>query len=226
MPALAQDDGPGPVTAQASADPTAYPKAVTVRRIVDGFRYTTPAGMTLYSFNPREARFRKQTVMGYCLARCAEVFAPYAAPREARPTGLWSIASIGAAPQWLYKGTPVYTFSADRVPGDTGGDGFEDIFNTLAYVPPQPVLTAPAPISAQFDKGRWLLDDGAGHALLVGDCAATCLPLAAGSAALPIGEWTPVAGSDHPQWAWRAKPVFVATSPTVPSGASPIVLGD
>ena len=207
--------------AETASDVAAYPPAVKVTRIVDGFRYVDAKGMTLYMLDPREARARAGNVMAYCAGLCAERFQPFAATAETLPAGLWKPQSGPRGWQWTYRGSPVFTSTLDQRKGDTAGDGFEDIVHPIDYIPPAPVITAPAAVSTVYLKGQWFLADASERLLLTG-CAAPCpaaQPLITGMAARAVGGWQPMTVGDHLQWAWRGKPVFVAATPlTLPTG--------
>ena len=213
--------------AQTPADPTdasAHPAQTTIAQIADGYRYTDTKGMTLYVLDPREARARSGNPMTYCVAACAARFVPLPAPADAPPAGLWKPAQGPRGPQWTYRGAPVFTAPADQAPGDTTGDGYEDIFHPIAYVPATPTMPAPAPMAAQYLKGRFYLADPSGHVLFTSGTP-TAQPFTAGLAAHNFGAWTVIDTATGPQWAWQGQPVYIAaTANTLPDspGAQPI----
>jgi predicted lipoprotein with Yx(FWY)xxD motif len=226
LPLLAMAVLATPVAAAAqpvepAPDTAAYPPAVKVTRIADGFRYIDGKGMTLYMLDPREARARAGNVMAYCAGLCAERFQPLAATAETPPARLWKPQNGPRGWQWTYRGSPVFTYTLDQRKGDTTGDGFEDIFHPIDYIPPAPALTAPAVVTAAYLKGQWYLADASDRLLLTG-CASPCTaaqPLVTGMAARAVGGWQPMTVGDQLQWAWRGKPVFVAATPlTLPTG--------
>lgn len=222
-PAMAQDS----TDQTQQADPTLYPPVVQVARIAGGFRYVTPQGRTLYMLDPRDARGRGGTVIDYCIARCATLFTPVAAAANAVPVGLWKPQTSKLGPVWTYRGSPVFTYRDDQKPGDTRGDGWDDIIHTIEWVPPKPVVAAPAPATPVYVAGRWLLADGKDHLLFTANCATPCAasPLRAGLAARSGKEWSVISGEDGPQWAYRRRPVWLSPSATaLPqlAGAEPI----
>lgn len=219
-PALAQPAG----TAEGEADPTLYPPVVAVTKIDGGFRYTSPRGQTLYMLNPREARTRKGSVLEYCVAQCATMFTPLAAAEAAQPVGLWKPETTSRGMVWTYKGSPVFSFNADGRLGEAGGDGFEDIFGTIEYVPARPSFDAPPPAALRYRKGQWVLTDDQGRFLYTGGGGE---PLVTGLAARPRGDWSIVAAGDRMQWAYKRRPVFVAAQVDVPpegEGITPLTV--
>ena len=89
-------------------------------KVADGV-LTTPAGMTLYTFDRDTAGSGKSV----CNGPCATNWPPFAAPADAKATGEWSIVTRDdGTKQWAYKGKPLYAWSKDQKPGDKTGDGF------------------------------------------------------------------------------------------------------
>ncbi len=88
---------------------------------VAGGVLTTPAGMTLYTFDRDAASSGKSA----CNGPCATNWPPFAAPADAQASGDWSIVTRDdGSKQWAYKGKPLYAWSKDQKPGDKTGDGF------------------------------------------------------------------------------------------------------
>lgn len=200
---------------EAEGDAAAYPAEVRVVPVSEGFRFVDPRGMTLYMLDPREARARAGNAMTFCKGECASRFVPLAAGAEARPVGLWAPGEGAQGRQWAYRGSPVFTAVDDRKPGDSTGDGWQDVVHPIAWVPATPAFTAPAPVVARYVKGHFYLADPAGHLLVtcVKSEAAACRgasPLAAGAAARGFAGWSPLATADGRQWTFRGKPVFVS----------------
>ena len=55
-----------------------------------------------------------------CVDDCLKEFKPLAAAPNAMPWGDWTIVSRpDGSHQWAYRGYPLYTFNADKKPGDT-----------------------------------------------------------------------------------------------------------
>lgn len=216
-------------------DPAAYPAAVKTIRYSEGYRYVTPSGLTLYLVDPRVARPSRGTIIEYCVAACAANFKPLSAAPHAEPVGLWRPVDSSSGRIWTYRQSPVFTFNADRRPGDVGGSGFENALNPIDYVPHPPAYIAPPAATAHYAKGTWFLADRDGRGLFTAKPSIACTeaceppePFRAGSAALPVGAWTKVHAGGFTQWAWRKQPVFVVPladgMPSAP-GFDPILLG-
>jgi len=73
-----------------------------------------------YSISYNE--LKSQGTVG-CEARCTQTWKPVRAPRDARASGFWEIIQRPEGMrQWMFKGTPVYTYIGDRKPGDMDGN--------------------------------------------------------------------------------------------------------
>jgi len=211
-PLLAQASEPQ--KADAASDDSAYPGDVTVRTAKAGQYYADTRGRTLYALDMRIAGSRSGETLNYCIGSCAKIWAPLTAPANANPVGRWKVRVGAQGPQWSYRNNLVFTFVADRKPGDMAGDAYDDLWHVIAYVPPAPTLIAPANVVPVFADQTYVLTDAGIHALFTPrtpNCAAACAgwtPFAAGIAARNIGDWTVLRTGDTPQWAWRGKPVF------------------
>lgn len=151
---------------------------------------------------------------GGTLIAPAGMFSPLIAPD-------WGVIAGPAGPQWVYKGWHmVYVRKGDR-PRSIAFDGIEELrWNTLKYVPPVPVLPAPAGIKPIFHDGAYVLADKDGRLLYTGRCAKDCAdwhPLGTGLASQGLGEWTVSRSGDEPQWLFRGKPVFTSAEPDAAS---------
>ena len=103
----------------------------------------TSAGLSVYT----QARYNlqyggRQTRSGYsvpyreakavgtrgCVGECLKTWRPVAVPANAQSGGYWEVAARpDGTKQWLYKGTAVYTYIGDRLPGDILGNNRHDI---------------------------------------------------------------------------------------------------
>jgi predicted lipoprotein with Yx(FWY)xxD motif len=80
-------------------------------------------GMTLYTFD-------RDSVPGKsaCNGPCATNWPPMMAMAGA-PAGDWTVITRDdGGKQWAYKGKPLYTWAKDTKPGDTTGDGFNNVW--------------------------------------------------------------------------------------------------
>jgi len=85
----------------------------------------TRRGFTLYSLSAEtHGRF-------ICTDKtCLSAWTPLAVPAGTKPTGAAKLATIrrpDGRTQVTYRGLPLYSFSGDRKPGDTNGNGFKDV---------------------------------------------------------------------------------------------------
>lgn len=82
--------------------------------------------MTLYIFDndaPQKSN---------CYAGCATDWPPFYAAADATPYGNFTvIARTDGTYQWAWKGQPLYYWSGDQNPGDTGGDGIGGIWHVV-----------------------------------------------------------------------------------------------
>ncbi len=85
------------------------------------------AGMTLYTFDRDPADASKSV----CNGQCAVNWPPLMAAADAAAMGDWTIVTRDdGARQWAYKGKPLYLWIKDQKPGDTTGDGVNDVWRT------------------------------------------------------------------------------------------------
>jgi len=83
-------------------------------------RLTTPAGLTLYTFENDVPGSGKSA----CNPPCSNIFPPYLVDPGASASGELSVIErADGAKQWAYKGRPLYVWFDDKKPGDSGGDG-------------------------------------------------------------------------------------------------------
>ena len=85
----------------------------------------TRRGFTLYSLSAEtHGRF-------ICTDKtCLSAWTPLVVPAGTKPTGAAKLATIrrpDGRTQVSYRGLPLYSFSGDRKPGDTNGNGFKDV---------------------------------------------------------------------------------------------------
>ncbi len=61
---------------------------------------------------------------------CVGIWHPLIAPASGTPSGVGSLGTVKrpeGAVQVTYKGTPLYTFTGDKQPGETNGQGIKDV---------------------------------------------------------------------------------------------------
>jgi predicted lipoprotein with Yx(FWY)xxD motif len=104
--------------AAAQAPPATSADTSKGKALVDG------KGMTLYVFD------RDSPGKSNCTGQCADLWRPLPAGGEAKASGDWTIAARDDGRiQWAYKGRPLYTWSKDAKPGDTTGDGINNVWH-------------------------------------------------------------------------------------------------
>ncbi len=216
-----------PVHAAPSAAPSAgkaaegqartYPAQISVRKRAAGFYYVNARGMTLYALNQRVAFTRSSGSVPYCVGPCTKVWTEATAPADAQAVGDWSIVPGRTGPQWAYKKNPVFTYAADKAPGQTAGDEYDDLWNVIVHIPPVPSLIAPPVVSAKLVKGEHVLTDSEGHALFLagnkGPCGPACAdwaPLIAGLSARDVGDWAVDRSGAQARWTYSGQDVFVS----------------
>lgn len=81
-------------------------------------------GMTLYVFDKDSAG------RSACDGTCATNWRPLMAPTSARSHGDYSVVTRDdGSKQWAYKGRPLYHWKGDAKPGDTTGDGVNQVWH-------------------------------------------------------------------------------------------------
>ena len=93
--------------------------------VVSGGILTSQQGMTLYVFDKDVANSGKSA----CNGPCATNWPPLMAAEGALPSGDYSIVvRDDGSRQWAVKGKPLYLWIKDQKPGDTTGDGVNQIW--------------------------------------------------------------------------------------------------
>jgi predicted lipoprotein with Yx(FWY)xxD motif len=84
------------------------------------------SGMTLYTFD------MDTPGKSACNGPCAALWPPVLVGADAKTGGELSIVTRDdGAKQWAYKGRPVYTYAADKNPGDVTGDNFKSVWHLI-----------------------------------------------------------------------------------------------
>ena len=85
---------------------------------------TDSKGMTLYTFD------KDGGGKSACNGPCTTNWPPLMASADAKPMGDYTIVIRDAGgKQWAYKGKPLYAWAKDTRPGDTTGDGFNNVWH-------------------------------------------------------------------------------------------------
>jgi predicted lipoprotein with Yx(FWY)xxD motif len=96
---------------------------------------TGSTGMTLYTFDKDTPYSGKSA----CNGQCATNWPPFAASSTDQPGGDWTIVvRDDGTRQWAYSGQPLYFWAKDKKPGDTTGDGVNNVWHAVRP-PPQPL---------------------------------------------------------------------------------------
>lgn len=116
--------------ARAASAPTypAYAEGTPLTRVQTeaGTVLADAEGMSLYTFDA------DPTGESICYGQCARNWPPVLAGEDAAPTGELSlITRNGGETQWAFEGKALYRWVGDRAPGDTTGDGVNDIWRVV-----------------------------------------------------------------------------------------------
>jgi predicted lipoprotein with Yx(FWY)xxD motif len=85
---------------------------------------TDSAGMTLYTYDKDEGG------KSMCNGPCASNWPPLMADAGAQPTGEYTVITRDdGSKQWAYDGKPLYTWTKDAKPGDTTGNGVNNVWH-------------------------------------------------------------------------------------------------
>lgn len=88
---------------------------------------TNQVGMTLYIFDKDAVGSGKSV----CNGDCAMKWPPLAAGASDTGSGDYSVITRDdGSKQWAYKGKPLYLWIKDQKPGDTSGDGVNNVWRT------------------------------------------------------------------------------------------------
>ena len=91
---------------------------------VEGGILTNASGMSLYTFD------KDSGGKSACTGSCATNWPPMLAGSSDKASGDYSIITRDdGSKQWAYKGKPLYLWSKDQKPGDTTGDGRNNIWH-------------------------------------------------------------------------------------------------
>ncbi len=105
--------------------PANRPAGITVENTPAGQVLADTKSMTLYTFD-RDSTPGKSA----CNGPCAQNWPPLMAAAGAKPVNGWSVVTRDdGSKQWAHNGKPLYTFSKDTKPGDTSGNGLNNVWH-------------------------------------------------------------------------------------------------
>ena len=115
-------------------------EGITLYRL-DGYAFDASGGYSLHRAIPLRPAVGREIGWKSCVAECLQSWRPLKAPADALPSGYWEIATRDdGTRQWVYQGYPMYTFIADKKPGDMAGN---DKFQFMISDDPKKVAYAP-----------------------------------------------------------------------------------
>ena len=159
---------------------------------------------------------------------CVQVWPPVLAPADAKPVGNWSVITrADGKHQWAYNQQAVYTSELDLEPGDMNGGSRTLSFNAddqdrvASRLPIGPLIDTPPGFSVSYTpRGRMLLNakgysiymsdrDGPNESKCNDTCARTWIPMLAGAAVKPHGNWSVIKrAAGVTQWAFQGHPLY------------------
>lgn len=136
---------------------------------------TTRDGLSVYT----EARYNlqyggRETRTGYvipynlakdvgakgCVGSCTEMWKPVKAPADAVSWGFWEVATrADGSKQWVYKGSPLYTYAGDHKGGDIEGNNR----HVVVYGDPEGKTDLSVVVGQQPHGGGPSMESGAGY---------------------------------------------------------------
>jgi predicted lipoprotein with Yx(FWY)xxD motif len=204
------------------------PAELRLRASGAGQFLTDARGMSLY-FYAQDTQPGKSA----CVADCAKNWPPLRAPAAAVGGGDWSlIERADGAPQWAWRGRPLYSYARDSYPGGMLGDGAG---NNAWRVALERIAMPPGIALRSMYLGR-ILADARGRTLYwqrdqdaVCDdrCPDSWTPLYAPWLAQPQGDWTLLARRDgQRQWAFRGRRLYLHADDLKPGDTAGLTAGD
>lgn len=236
IPAMLLATQAGAASKRASAKELATPAGITLRTVTVAKGVNTPVeylvfadeqGRTLYT---SDADAPKKST---CSDECTQQWRPALAVAGARAPVDWAlIRRKDGGKQWTYRDRPLYTCAKDRLPSETAGDYSDSQYvmargalcddqdgRHIARFAPGSSMTLPASIvvtEVLTAPGMVLTsDDGmplyafSGKAEAAAKLGTEWIPFRAPQAALAVGKFRPLAGSDGiEQWSYDEKPLY------------------
>ncbi len=198
------------------------PAEVRLRASGAGQFLTDARGMSLY-FYAQDTQPGKSA----CVAECAKNWPPLRAPAAAGSGGDWSlIERADGAPQWAWRGRPLYSYAKDSYAAGMLGDGAG---NNAWRVALERIAMPPGITLRSMYLGR-ILTDAPGRTLYwqrdqdsVCDdgCPGSWIPLTAPWLAQPQADWTLLARKDgQRQWAYRGRRLYLHADDVKPGDSA------
>ena len=105
---------------------SSYETRTAAPAMVSAGMLTGAKGMTLYTFDKDAAGSGKSL----CNGPCATNWPPFYVADGQMASGDYSIVTRDdGKKQWAFKGKPLYFWSKDQKPGDTTGEGFNNVWH-------------------------------------------------------------------------------------------------
>jgi predicted lipoprotein with Yx(FWY)xxD motif len=206
-----------------------YNTSFTVTPTSSGNLLSTNSGMTLYTYD-LDGRNRSA-----CYDDCARNWRPFLGNSNSRPSGSLTLfqRSDGTV-QWADSGRPLYTSVQDMGPGQSRGDGYNNVWHVVRSNSQTAYQTAAfqptaQPSSIPYNASFRMTPIGNGNVLSTyggmtlytydrdtlnqsncyGDCARTWKPFLANATSRPGGSLTLINRSDGTkQWAQNGRPLY------------------
>jgi predicted lipoprotein with Yx(FWY)xxD motif len=87
---------------------------------------TTSGGRTVYTYD--DDNYGSSN----CYGACAKAWPPYLGDAASEPFGNMRLLSRSdGTMQWMENGKPLYTYAADTVPGDVGGQNYKNVWHVV-----------------------------------------------------------------------------------------------
>jgi predicted lipoprotein with Yx(FWY)xxD motif len=121
-----------PTTSSGSMASQPKTTMLTIRKTKIGYVLANAQGYTLYWYSRDVKGSGSSTCTGQCLSTWPAVTGKPAAVSGIKLNGiLGTITRSGGIVQATYNGYPLYTFTADTAPGDTGGNGVGGVWHVI-----------------------------------------------------------------------------------------------
>ena len=148
-----------------------------------------------------------------CNGACADAWPPLLAAETATTVGDYAfVTRDDGARQWAYRGLPLYRYVNDDAPGDTAGEGVNDVWFVAQPLPVSKFNTTAEGVV--ITDAEWLtlyiLDNEITTGLVcTGACLTAWPPLLANDGEVDRGDYTVFTNDDgQRQWAYKDRPLY------------------